>query len=299
MTHKCMRSGIALIFSQHIQNIQNISNLRQGTIGNLSNLPNMVNLQSFLNKFGNIRKFSITPHNIVAGRVTNVNNTTSKRNFSNLLHHTSSGGASGIPTSGTRLEGNLSAGSDTFKSIGNLMSGNNNRNNTNNDNSYSNNNGNNGGRQTNANNISNNRSDGRNTRQIKITRLLFQQAIQIILVHLVLIVIQMQVQIETTIIIRAYKMVIMIVTEMIIKNCKSSLFLTFFRLLEHRSSCIRIDETDCSQLSLQKLQPNLSTIPQTPVLFSETVRCNIDPMLKGLLNKLIECILYDQICCQL
>ena len=58
---------------------------------------------------------------------------------------------------------------------------------------------------------------------------------------------------------------------------KSSLFLTFFRLLEPHSGCIQIDGTDCSQLSLFKLRSNLSIIPQTPVLFSETVRYNIDP----------------------
>ena len=88
---KCMRSSITLIFSQNMQNVQSVSNLRQGTIGNLSNLLNMANLQSLLNKFGNIRKFSITQHNIVAGRATNVNNTTSNGGSGGLINITSNG----------------------------------------------------------------------------------------------------------------------------------------------------------------------------------------------------------------
>ena len=58
---------------------------------------------------------------------------------------------------------------------------------------------------------------------------------------------------------------------------KSSLFLSFFRLLEAYSGCIIIDDININNLKLNCLRSKLSIIPQSAVLFSETIRYNIDP----------------------
>ena len=60
---------------------------------------------------------------------------------------------------------------------------------------------------------------------------------------------------------------------------KSSLFLSLFRLVEpeRNGSEIIIDGIDCLKLGLRDLRSNLSIIPQDPVLFSGTLRFNLDP----------------------
>ncbi|KAI0601430.1 P-loop containing nucleoside triphosphate hydrolase protein [Biscogniauxia sp. FL1348] len=58
---------------------------------------------------------------------------------------------------------------------------------------------------------------------------------------------------------------------------KSSLTLALFRFLEARSGSIRIDGLDISTLRLHDLRSRLAIIPQDPVLFSGTVRSNLDP----------------------
>ncbi|KAM0548523.1 hypothetical protein ACHAPJ_009846 [Fusarium lateritium] len=58
---------------------------------------------------------------------------------------------------------------------------------------------------------------------------------------------------------------------------KSSLTLALFRFLEARSGSIAIDGVDISKLALNDLRSRLSIIPQHPVLFSGTVRSNLDP----------------------
>merc|ERR1719445_1415614 len=58
---------------------------------------------------------------------------------------------------------------------------------------------------------------------------------------------------------------------------KSSLTLALFRLIEPASGRILIDGIDISKLGLHKLRSRLTIIPQDPVLFSGSLRHNLDP----------------------
>lgn len=58
---------------------------------------------------------------------------------------------------------------------------------------------------------------------------------------------------------------------------KSSLTLALFRFLEAREGAIYIDGIDVSKIKLHDLRSRLAIIPQDPVLFSGTVRSNLDP----------------------
>ncbi|KAG9233617.1 putative ABC bile acid transporter [Amylocarpus encephaloides] len=57
---------------------------------------------------------------------------------------------------------------------------------------------------------------------------------------------------------------------------KSSLTLALFRFLEAREGSIHIDGLDISKIKLEALRSRLAIIPQDPVLFSGTVRSNLD-----------------------
>jgi ABC-type multidrug transport system fused ATPase/permease subunit len=57
---------------------------------------------------------------------------------------------------------------------------------------------------------------------------------------------------------------------------KSSLISALFRLA-HLEGSIRIDSIDTSKLGLPYLRSCISIIPQEPVLFSATLRDNLDP----------------------
>jgi ABC-type multidrug transport system fused ATPase/permease subunit len=50
-----------------------------------------------------------------------------------------------------------------------------------------------------------------------------------------------------------------------------------FRIVEARSGRILIDGLDTSTLGLRQLRSRLGIIPQDPVLFTGTVRFNLDP----------------------
>ncbi|XP_077284669.1 multidrug resistance-associated protein 1-like [Arctopsyche grandis] len=58
---------------------------------------------------------------------------------------------------------------------------------------------------------------------------------------------------------------------------KSTLTLALFRILEASEGRILIDDIDISTLGLHSLRSRLTIIPQDPVLFSGTLRNNLDP----------------------
>ncbi len=58
---------------------------------------------------------------------------------------------------------------------------------------------------------------------------------------------------------------------------KSSLVAALFRLCEAAEGSICIDGFDIATLGLQDLRSRLTIIPQEPVIFSGTVRYNLDP----------------------
>ena len=58
---------------------------------------------------------------------------------------------------------------------------------------------------------------------------------------------------------------------------KSSFVAAMFRLIELSSGTIMLDGVDVSTIGLHLLRKSLSVIPQTPTLFSGTIRSNLDP----------------------
>ncbi|KAI5284613.1 hypothetical protein KEM52_002825 [Ascosphaera acerosa] len=58
---------------------------------------------------------------------------------------------------------------------------------------------------------------------------------------------------------------------------KSSLTLALFRFIQYRAGAVHIDGIDITKIKLHDLRSRLAIIPQDPVLFSGTVRSNLDP----------------------
>lgn len=58
---------------------------------------------------------------------------------------------------------------------------------------------------------------------------------------------------------------------------KSTLMVSLLRIVELSSGSIHIDGVDISQIGLKLLRSMIAVIPQDPVLFSGTVRSNLDP----------------------
>mmetsp|Transcript_23427 Transcript_23427/g.65388 ORF Transcript_23427/g.65388 Transcript_23427/m.65388 type:complete len:488 (-) Transcript_23427:82-1545(-) len=61
---------------------------------------------------------------------------------------------------------------------------------------------------------------------------------------------------------------------------KSTLMLSILRIVELEAGKISIDGVDSKTLGLAKLRSNIAVIPQDPVLFSGTIRSNLDPFLE-------------------
>lgn len=61
---------------------------------------------------------------------------------------------------------------------------------------------------------------------------------------------------------------------------KSSIMVSLFRLIanECHSGSILLDEVDVDRIGLSRLRPELAIIPQDPVMFSGTIRSNLDPV---------------------
>lgn len=57
----------------------------------------------------------------------------------------------------------------------------------------------------------------------------------------------------------------------------SSLFRALLRLTEVHDGAIYVDGVNLSRLGLDSLRSSISVIPQDPVLFSGSVRMNLDP----------------------
>jgi ATP-binding cassette subfamily C (CFTR/MRP) protein 1 len=73
---------------------------------------------------------------------------------------------------------------------------------------------------------------------------------------------------------------------------KSTLFLTFLRIIEATEGSIFIDDVDINKIDLHLLRKKITIIPQDPKLFEGTLRYNIDPLGKysdeeifGILNQ--------------
>jgi ATP-binding cassette subfamily C (CFTR/MRP) protein 1 len=58
---------------------------------------------------------------------------------------------------------------------------------------------------------------------------------------------------------------------------KSTLLLALYRMFDLDRGRITVDGVDIASIPLGRLRPALSIIPQEPVVFSGTVRSNLDP----------------------
>ena len=69
---------------------------------------------------------------------------------------------------------------------------------------------------------------------------------------------------------------------------KSTLFLSLFRILESQKGQIYIDDYDISKIDVEVLRNNITIIPQSPLLFKDTLRFNVDPSSKQTDKRILE-----------
>ena len=76
---------------------------------------------------------------------------------------------------------------------------------------------------------------------------------------------------------------------------KSSLIVALYRLADISSGTITVDDIDCSKVKLKHLRRSMAIIPQEPVMFSGTIRTNLDPFNdhtdEALMDVLYKCLL--------
>lgn len=77
---------------------------------------------------------------------------------------------------------------------------------------------------------------------------------------------------------------------MLISPGKSTLMAALMRLVELDGGSILVGGVDISRLGLDRLRSSIAVIPQDPVLFSGSVRTNLDPFMEHSDNKLIEAL---------
>ena len=71
---------------------------------------------------------------------------------------------------------------------------------------------------------------------------------------------------------------------------KSSLTLALFRVLEAEAGQVTLDGENIAGLGLQKLRRSITIIPQDPVLFSSTLRFNLDPSKEYPDQRILDCL---------
>ena len=71
---------------------------------------------------------------------------------------------------------------------------------------------------------------------------------------------------------------------------KSSLTLALFRVLEAEVGQVTLDGVNIAGLGLQKLRRSITIIPQDPVLFSSSLRFNLDPSKEYPDQRILECL---------
>ncbi|KAH8581949.1 ABC transporter family [Cryptosporidium sp. chipmunk genotype I] len=59
---------------------------------------------------------------------------------------------------------------------------------------------------------------------------------------------------------------------------KSSIFISILRLVEAEKGCIKIDDIDIFSIGTFDLRSRISIIPQDPIIFSGTIKFNLDPL---------------------
>eukprot|EP00804_Cyclotella_cryptica_P002769 CCRYP_021220-RE/>CCRYP_021220-RE protein AED:0.04 eAED:0.04 QI:4107/1/1/1/1/0.71/7/473/383 len=73
---------------------------------------------------------------------------------------------------------------------------------------------------------------------------------------------------------------------------KSTLMVALLRMVELDAGIIKIDGVDIKNVGLKKLRSNIAVIPQDPVLFSGTVRTNLDPFREFTDERLFEVLIH-------